>query len=108
MQMTNEQMENIQKPQIEEEEKESKPSFDYSKIDYNKYIDSIYNQKKGPHKHQRGGHDNRHDYDKNLVNENVFSYYESLGKADEDPTTFKKPSESQDKMEKRKNRFENQ
>jgi hypothetical protein len=65
--------------QIPEEEKEgekdkNKSTFDYSKIDYNKYIDSLYNPKKV------GGRQNKNHnmYDKNAVNENVNQYYESF------------------------------
>jgi transcription antitermination factor NusA-like protein len=62
----------IQQQKDDLKEKAEKPGFDYSKIDYNKYIDSIYNPKKGNQRQNR----NQHNYDKNAVNDNVNQYYE--------------------------------
>jgi hypothetical protein len=49
-------------------------TFDYSRIDYNKYIDSIYSKDKKKNNQQRTSAY----YDKNAVNENVNAYYESF------------------------------
>jgi rRNA processing protein Krr1/Pno1 len=81
--------------------------FDYSKIDYDKYIDSMVNSKG---RGKRGGdghhHHRKNHYDKNAVNDNVNAFYESfyqdlendyvkpqegVGFTDEVDTGFKEP-----------------
>lgn len=79
----------------QEGEKEVKEStYDFSKIDYNKYIDSIYaNKKEGGrnNRNQRNQHHHHHhnnsnnSYDKNAVNDNVFAYYENHYEELKDP-----------------------
>ncbi len=58
-------------PTNQEEKVEENTNFDFSKIDYNKYVDSIYNVKKGKPQPRK-------DYDKNAVNETVSQYYETF------------------------------
>jgi hypothetical protein len=73
-------------PVIEEQKTEGDESnFDFSKIDYNRYIDNIYNVKKG-------GKQGRRDYEKNAINENVNLFYDTFYK--ELQTEFIQPSEN--------------
>ena len=58
----------------DEAKQEQANTFDYSKIDYNKYIDSIYSKDKKKNYNQK----TNVYYDKNAVNDNVNAYYESF------------------------------